>query len=282
MLRHLAAAFPVLRAFEEDARHGGGNSSHDKMLRAGVCSVAARDDNVAKNRYGNLYPFDATLAPCSAGYVNASVVTLRDTERYIVAAAPMMPAWYGPDTREAFFTMLLENNVAVVVCLAAFERGFAGAANYLDDAAFPAVAVKCSPPQRVDAYETRAVTLTSPMTGRSRTLTHVYFPRWPNYEVPRDVSEVQRLLAHVDALGTDGTVCVHCSGGVGRSGSFVAALHTWRALRNVAGCSAVRMDSELMRAVAELRMQRHPWCVEFEAQMQCARGLVAELLHIAL
>jgi len=281
MLRHLAVVYPALRAFAED----GGGASHDKMLRARVCAVAAREDNVAKNRYANLFPFDATLAPCSVGYVNASAVTLGPLgarQKYIVAAAPMMPAWYGPDTREAFFTMLLENQVPVVVCLAAFQPGHAGAANYLEDVAFAAVAVTCGPPKRVDAYETRDVTVTSRVTGHSHTLTHVYFPRWPNYQVPRDVSEVQRLLAHVDALGARGTMCVHCSGGVGRSGSFVAALHTWRALRDVAGCSAERMDDALMDAVAELRMQRHPWCVESEEQMQCARGLVAELLHIAL
>ena len=76
-----------------------------------------------------------------------------------------------------------------------------------------------------------------------------------------------------------GTTLVHCSGGVGRSGTFLAA---YAALASTAwrGEAPARLgaDFSLLPIVRELRRQRHPMMVEGHEQYLFAYAVVADEL----
>lgn len=82
---------------------------------------------------------------------------------------------------------------------------------------------------------------------------------------------------------SDGTTAfVHCSGGVGRSGTFMSVLVKWRQLlatpvsRQGVKVSCAR--ASLVPIVTKLREQRHPWAVEGFEQYQFAYQLLAHLV----
>ena len=59
-----------------------------------------------------------------------------------------------------------------------------------------------------------------------RTVTHFHFNGWPDYGVPKDLHNLVGFIENVrSVLLTKNTNCpimVHCSAGVGRSGTYIA------------------------------------------------------------
>jgi len=118
------------------------------------------------------------------------------------------------------------------------------------------------------------------------------FSLWPNYEVVDRPARLLALLARLDSLvegGAEGEtpVTVHCSGGVGRSGTFatVYSVHRLLANRDEAGLAEL-VDGEgavvLEPLVRRLRQVRHPWCVEGEHQYLLAYNVSLEILKGSL
>ena len=66
---------------------------------------------------------------------------------------------------------------------------------------------------------------------------------------------------------------VHCSGGVGRSGTFVAAHYLWKTHP-----SGSDLQTAVASTVKTLRRQRHPWCVEGDAQYDLIAETVLRLV----
>jgi protein tyrosine phosphatase len=79
---------------------------------------------------------------------------------------------------------------------------------------------------------------------------------------------------------------VHCSGGIGRSGTFIAAHCAWRhyvsRMKLVEGAGteagAAPLPFSLLPYGVVLREQRHPWAIEGLFQFNFAYAVLAELL----
>ena len=59
--------------------------------------------------------------------------------------------------------------------------------------------------------------------GTSRRLTQLHFTRWPDHGVPSSPSELLEFYNKVKSVRsqTTGPLLVHCSDGVGRTGTFI-------------------------------------------------------------
>jgi protein-tyrosine phosphatase len=79
--------------------------------------------------------------------------------------------------------------------------------------------------------------------------------RWPmpDGSTPRDVAEMDEILAAIDAARERTDVAVACMGGVGRTGT-------------VAACALVADGWDPASAIAEVRRVRHPTAVETAEQ----------------
>ena len=79
--------------------------------------------------------------------------------------------------------------------------------------------------------------------------------------------------------GGEAPLLVHCSGGVGRSGAFIASHCAWRVMAAAASNDVESMQAcSLLPYATVLRQQRHPWAIESEAQYCFAYSVLAELL----
>jgi len=79
--------------------------------------------------------------------------------------------------------------------------------------------------------------------------------RWPmpDGSTPRDVAEMDAILAAIEAARERSDVAVACMGGVGRTGT-------------VAACALVAAGWDSSSAIAEVRRVRHPTAVETAEQ----------------
>lgn len=91
-----------------------------------------------------------------------------------------------------------------------------------------------------------------------RTITHYYYPSWPDRGVPKDSSSLCAFTEHVrqnlEAIPRLGPAVVHCSAGVGRSGTFVTLLWLMQ-------LCARGIQPDVRAAVEDLRLHRM-WMVQ--------------------
>lgn len=73
-------------------------------------------------------------------------------------------------------------------------------------------------------YTTRILRLTDMDTKESREILHFHYTMWPDFGVPQSPTAFLRFLVHVRSSGAldsnVGPAIVHCSAGIGRSGTF--------------------------------------------------------------
>ncbi|KAI5806222.1 protein-tyrosine phosphatase-like protein [Geopyxis carbonaria] len=94
---------------------------------------------------------------------------------------------------------------------------------------------------------------------RSKIVWHMLFKGWPDYNVPEGDDKIALLelirLANEKNSGPENPLIVHCSAGVGRSGTFITLDHFLREI----GAGAISMEESrdlLFETVNELREQR--------------------------
>lgn len=283
-------------------------AAHAAMCAAGLCMAGAAEAESAHNRYFNVVPFDHHRAMLKNGaYVNASRL-----DRFDGVGAADFVVGIGPTTASVtrFWLAVVESDAKVIVNLArpgevAYyhpEEGEQGSYRYTDAGGRnQKIQVSCTAQQEIEGgfMVRRELELTAPGApgegARQITITHLHFTGWPNYGVPQSAAEMAVFLqATNDTIDTllsqqaaaadkedSITTFVHCSGGVGRSGTFLSVLVRWRQLQATtqpwAWASVDALDG-LFPIVKWLREQRHPWAVEGIEQYQFAYTLLAFLV----
>eukprot|EP00588_Corethron_pennatum_P027488 CAMPEP_0194318754 /NCGR_PEP_ID=MMETSP0171-20130528/15309_1 /TAXON_ID=218684 /ORGANISM="Corethron pennatum, Strain L29A3" /LENGTH=728 /DNA_ID=CAMNT_0039075749 /DNA_START=43 /DNA_END=2226 /DNA_ORIENTATION=+ len=251
---------------------------HQTQLRSGSISEAARHPDLC--RYVDCYPQDSHLLriPADASdddgggtFLNASLVSMPDGP-YIAAAGPMAPGWHGPDTRTRFWAAVWHHDVRLVVALAPPERGAGGCSEYATDGCYGDFKLEVVEETFVldgDAVQ-RKIRIGSG-GWNYKEVTHLEYLKWPNYGFPRNDKIASLALHTLEVMGRStseqsNASLVHCCGGIGRTGTFISILSMW----NRRG--SLRTEEDVMFGVIEcverLRTQRHPYCVEGEAQWE--------------
>lgn len=107
------------------------------------------------------------------------------------------------------------------------------------------------------------------------------FTKWPNYGVVDNVTQLADFVVAVveERLRRDDScpMVIHCSGGIGRSGTFAAVYCVYKLLvdskeRGWKGMEPHLKDEaiSLESVVRQMRQLRHPWMVEGEHQYELA------------
>lgn len=256
---------------------------HDEMIVKK--EIPFGNANVDLCQYCNIIPYDRTLVNVDNGeYLNASHVTLfegNEQLKFIISQAPLLRG--ENDTRPRFWRSILQNEVKVIVSLIGSAK-----CNYyptnlkknkLEWVGEESVSVELmkSPQSILPGVTLRNFKITSNLL--SNFVSHFSYENWPNYGVPGGTKEIRDLvhtiLCEPDITQLNKTsLLIHCSGGVGRSGTFATILTGMKLGKRRVETLPFPFEEEklipfsVVPIVKQLRHCRHPWCVETLPQYQ--------------
>ncbi|XP_078254190.1 tyrosine-protein phosphatase non-receptor type 1-like isoform X3 [Rhinoraja longicauda] len=192
--------------------------------------VAKYPENRIRNRYRDVSPFDHSrvkLRTAENDYINASLIIMEEAQRnYILTQGPL------PDSCGHFWQMVWEQKSRAVVMLnRVIEKGSVKCEKYwpnmneetmaFEDTEF-SLTLLC---EDVKSYYTvRQLELQRNSTGETREIYHFHYTTWPDFGVPESPASFLNFLFKVRESGSLNSDCgpavVHCSAGIGRSGTF--------------------------------------------------------------
>ncbi|XP_063713030.1 receptor-type tyrosine-protein phosphatase beta-like isoform X2 [Symsagittifera roscoffensis] len=193
-------------------------------------------ENQSKNRYKDIVPFDPRLVRIEGGYVNASYISGENSDQeYIASQGPL------PHTVDDFWQMIWEKDVVKVVMLCQCQEMKKGV---MRDACFPYWPNEMSEAQWRGNLQIKLIDIQATPFWIRRTFTirpgdpagyvsQEEFPSGRNivqYHFKRWEDEMTPLWSEFEPFVTvirkenpyQYPVLVHCSAGVGRTGSFIA------------------------------------------------------------
>ncbi|KAM9855949.1 receptor-type tyrosine-protein phosphatase V-like isoform 3-T4 [Aulostomus maculatus] len=225
--------------------------------------------NKEKNRYPYILPYDHCRVRLSiqnsyphSDYINANFVPGGGSERdFICTQGPL------PNTMADFWRMVWEQNVRIIIMVTALRhKDIVLCDRYwrLERGTVHHGLIQVTTVTRKQGpdYFISTINLRQRDCPTNRLITHYHYPSWPDRGVPKDPSSLcaftEHVRQHLGAIPHLGPAVVHCSAGVGRSGTFVSLL--WLMQLCVRG---IRPD--IRAAVEDLRLHRM-WMVQNLAQ----------------
>ncbi|KAK1795145.1 hypothetical protein P4O66_010325 [Electrophorus voltai] len=192
--------------------------------------VAKFPENRNRNRYRDVSPYDHSrvkLENSENDYINASLVTMEDAQRsYILTQGPLR------NTCGHFWLMIWEQRSKAVIMLnRVIEKESEKCAQYwpskdeqqmnFSDTGFVVTLLS----EDIKSYYTiRVLKLQYTKAEESRNIYHFHYTSWPDFGVPESPASFLDFLFKVRESGSlepeNGPAVVHCSAGIGRSGTF--------------------------------------------------------------
>jgi len=219
--------------------------------------------NRDKNRYPDVLPNEETRVKLNkeeendSDYINSNHVRGEEglkSQHYICCQAPL------PNTMADFWRMIWEKNCPVIVMLTRIvERNSIKADMYWPEFAetsqqYGKIVVHCvrvkQPTDSIICREFEIINTRAEHEG-SKKVVQLHYTEWPDQGVPETTKGMAELIREVDIRkqGLNDPIVVHCSAGVGRTGTFLA-IHL--ALQKLTYRSVI----DVMKTVLNLRQQR--------------------------
>ncbi|XP_028651130.2 receptor-type tyrosine-protein phosphatase epsilon isoform X4 [Erpetoichthys calabaricus] len=198
----------------------------------GTYDEANREENKEKNRYPNILPYDHSRVvlsqtdgvPCS-DYINASYIDgYKEKNKFIAAQGPKQ------ETVADFWKMIWEQKCVTIVMLTNLkERKEEKCHQYWPDQGcwtYGNTRVAVEDFTVLVDYTIRKFCVqyqASDGTKSCRCVTQLHFTSWPDFGVPFTPIGMLKFLKKVKMVNPSfsGPIVVHCSAGVGRTGTFI-------------------------------------------------------------
>ncbi|KAM5300783.1 receptor-type tyrosine-protein phosphatase C isoform 2-T2 [Glossophaga mutica] len=230
---------------------------------------ARKSCNQNKNRYVDILPYDYNRVELSeangdvgSNYINASYIDgFKEPRKYIAAQGPR------DETVGDFWRMVWEQKATVIVMVTRCEEGNRnkcaeywpsigeGAREYGD------IFVSISERKTCPDYIIQKFSITNKKEKTAgREVTHIQFTSWPDHGVPEDPHLLLKLRRRVNAFSNffSGPIVVHCSAGVGRTGTYIGIDATLEGLE-------AESKADVYGCVVRLRRQR---CLMVQVEAQ--------------
>ncbi|KAF6731746.1 Receptor-type tyrosine-protein phosphatase alpha [Oryzias melastigma] len=198
-----------------------------------TCDAASKEENKEKNRYVNILPYDHSRVHLlslegvpDSDFINASFINgYQEKNKFIAAQGPK------EETVNDFWRMIWEQNTATIVMVTNLkERKECKCAQYWPDQGcwtYGNIRVSVEDTVVLVDYTVRkfCIQQVGDVSGKKpqRLLTQFHFTSWPDFGVPFTPIGMLKFLKKVKNCNPHyaGAIVVHCSAGVGRTGTFI-------------------------------------------------------------
>nr|XP_005598168.2 receptor-type tyrosine-protein phosphatase eta isoform X1 [Equus caballus]XP_023490490.1 receptor-type tyrosine-protein phosphatase eta-like isoform X1 [Equus caballus]XP_023509794.1 receptor-type tyrosine-protein phosphatase eta-like isoform X1 [Equus caballus] len=237
-------------------------------------------ENRGKNRYNNVLPYDISRVKLSIqthstdDYINANYMPGYHSKRdFIATQGPL------PNTLKDFWRMVWEKNIyAIVMLTKCVEQGRTKCEEYWPSKQaqdYGDITVAMTSESVLPEWTIRDFTVKNIQTSESHPLRQFHFTSWPDHGVP-DTTDLLinfRYLVrdYMKQSPPESPVLVHCSAGVGRTGTFIAIDRLIYQIEN-------ENTVDVYGIVYDLRMHR-PLMVQTEDQYVFLNQCVLDIIR---
>lgn len=210
------------------------NFYSEQLINEKVTFFVAKE-NERKNRYLGIFPYDGNRVPLECDdivteeedeevndYINASFIDGYKYQReYIATQGPKKETCFD------FWRMILQYEVETIVMLTqTVENDRIKCYQYFprfnQTLRFRDVAVKCTQELNLSFYQKRLFLVSR--DNLTRPVFHYHFLAWPDHGCPASASDLIKFIKIIrsERKNLALPVVVHCSAGVGRTGTLIA------------------------------------------------------------
>ncbi|XP_061236458.1 receptor-type tyrosine-protein phosphatase eta isoform X7 [Neopsephotus bourkii] len=258
---------------------------YEELKSAGVHQprfAAELPENRGKNRYNNVLPYDISRvklsdrSSVSDDYINANYMPGYNSKKAFIAAQGPLP-----NTIEDFWCMIWEKNIYSIVMLTkCVEQARTKCEQYWPDKqpkSYGDIIVTMVSEIILPEWTIRDFTVEKSNTAEGHTVRQFHFTSWPDHGVPETTELLINFRHLVHEYSSQNPIesptLVHCSAGVGRTGTFIAID---RLIQQIEMENTV----DVYGVVYDLRMHR-PLMVQTEDQYvflnQCVMDIIRSL-----
>ncbi|XP_059380346.1 receptor-type tyrosine-protein phosphatase H-like [Carassius carassius] len=244
----------------------GFSEEYEDLSSVGIeqSSIAALlPENQEKNRFSNVLAYDSSRVHLTtkdegdSDYINANYMPGygNASRQYIAAQGPLA------STVNDFWRMVWEKrSQAIVMVTNCTESGRVKCEQYwpLDytPCLYGNLLVTVKLEDKFPNWTLREFNVKNKETSETRTVRHFHFTAWPDHGVPAGTEELIQfrglIRQHIESSFSSGPTTVHCSAGVGRTGTLIALdvllqqLHKEKAVGIAAFVQQMRLCRPLM------------------------------------
>ncbi|KAM9436508.1 receptor-type tyrosine-protein phosphatase H-like [Clarias gariepinus] len=196
------------------------------------CAAATLPENKSKNRFTNVLAYDSSRVKLASqpgsdtDYINANYIHGYGKEKqYIAAQGPL------PSTVNDFWRMVWEQKSSNIVMLTnCTEGGRIKCEQYWPTDDMPwlygNLRVSVQSEQKESFWTRREFLVRNESASEEHGVTQFHFTAWPDHGVPtgtKDLIQFRWIVRqHIETFPFSGPTVVHCSAGVGRTGTLIA------------------------------------------------------------
>ena len=187
-------------------------------------------------------------------YINASWINIPNHHSFIATQGPL------ESTVEDFWTMCYTYDVKVIVMLCKLDEDYKEkCANYWDAKMKNFKIEKKEETIRVDKdIRMRIFKIINNNNGHFKKIIQLHFIGWPDHSAPKEIyAPLIKIINMVDKNKEKSPVVVHCSGGIGRTGTFISIYNLYHEIiKQINNHSLQEIKFSVMNLVRKLKEMR--------------------------
>ena len=210
-------------------------------------------------RYRDIRPYDYNKVDISAGhqYINASWIHIPLTNYFIATQGPT------PKTIEDFWIMCSQYNVDKIIMLCKLkEKNVEKCANYWDVNNIRSFIIKKVKEEFIDEDNSiilRVFQFFNIKQNTSKYIHQIHLTCWEDHGTLNNnyFDKIRALIDFIDKNKTSNPVVVHCSAGVGRTGTFISLYNIYHEImQQIFGGNKEIIEISVFNLVRKIKEQR--------------------------